>query len=196
MACATSATHWYAWLSPWLLGESESDKHLIPLGDPKKPRIIVGHNIGYDRARILEEYNIEQTANFFVDTMSLHVAVNGMCSRQRPTWNKHKKERENQDKIAAAEENGELDALLEHTSSFEEEADLWVGRSSTNSLREVAHFHCGITIDKAKREWFGELDRTGISNIARKRNPCLPRRETNNKKRRSRTLNVHTQNIA
>jgi DNA polymerase gamma 1 len=162
MACATSATHWYAWISPWLLGESESDRHLIPLGDPKKPRIIVGHNVGYDRARILEEYSIEQTANFFVDTMSLHVAVNGMCSRQRPTWNKHKKDRENQDKIAAAEENGDLDALLEHNHSFEEEADLWVGRSSTNSLREVAHFHCGITIDKAKREWFGELDRAGV----------------------------------
>jgi DNA polymerase gamma 1 len=162
MACATSATHWYAWISPWLLGESEDDKHLIPLGDPKKPRIIVGHNIGYDRARILEEYSIEQTANFFVDTMSLHVAVNGMCSRQRPTWNKHKKDRETQDKIAAAEENGDLNALLENNLSFEEEADLWVGRSSTNSLREVAHFHCGITIDKAKREWFGELDRKGV----------------------------------
>lgn len=51
MACAVSATAWYGWLSPWLLGESKSDRHLIPLGDPSKPRVIVGHNIGYDRAR-------------------------------------------------------------------------------------------------------------------------------------------------
>jgi len=29
-------------------------------------------------------------------------------------------------------------------------------------LRDVAKFHCGITIDKARREYFGELDREGI----------------------------------
>ncbi|CCF44769.1 hypothetical protein CH063_14059, partial [Colletotrichum higginsianum] len=40
MACASSPTAWYAWLSPWLLGESESDRHLIPLGDPTKERVI------------------------------------------------------------------------------------------------------------------------------------------------------------
>ena len=28
--------------------------------------------------------------------------------------------------------------------------------------RDVARFHCGITIDKARREYFGELDRDGI----------------------------------
>lgn len=85
MACAVSPTAWYAWLSPWLLGESESDRHLVPLGDPSQPRVIVGHNIGYDRARVLEEYDLKQSCNFFIDTMSLHVAVNGMCSQQRPT---------------------------------------------------------------------------------------------------------------
>jgi len=83
MACAVSATHWYGWLSPWLLGESENDRHLIPLGDPGKAKIVVGHNIGYDRARIAEEYNIAQSKIFFMDTMSLHIAANGMCTRQR-----------------------------------------------------------------------------------------------------------------
>lgn len=162
MACAVSATHWYSWLSPWLLGESEDDKHLIPLGDTKKPRIVVGHNIGYDRARISEEYNLEQSKNFFMDTMSLHVAVNGMCTRQRPTWVKHRKAREFQDKIAASDEAADLSALLQSRSESDEEPDLWVGRSSVNSLRDVAKFHCGITIDKSRREYFGELDRKGI----------------------------------
>ena len=37
-----------------------------------------------------------------------------------------------------------------------------VGRSSVNSLRDVAKFHCGITIDKSRREYFGELDREGV----------------------------------
>ncbi|EME47542.1 hypothetical protein DOTSEDRAFT_123455 [Dothistroma septosporum NZE10] len=162
MACAVSATHWYAWLSPWLLGESQNDRHLIPLGDPKTPSIVIGHNISYDRARVAEEYSLEQSKNFFMDTMSLHVAVNGMCSRQRPTWMMHRKEREMQDMIAAADESADLASLLESRESFDEEEELWVGRSSVNSLRDVAKFHCGITIDKARREWFGELDRDGV----------------------------------
>ncbi|KAI9894281.1 MAG: DNA-directed DNA polymerase gamma mip1 [Vezdaea aestivalis] len=163
MACAASPTAWYAWLSPWLLGESESDRHLIPLGDPSKPRIIVGHNIGYDRARISEEYSIEQSRNFFVDTMSLHVAINGMCSRQRPTWLKHRKNREVREKIAGETASYELSALLESNALSEHEEELWVGRSSINSLRDVAKFHCDVVIDKAQRDAFGELNRAGIN---------------------------------
>ncbi|KFY00938.1 hypothetical protein V495_04976 [Pseudogymnoascus sp. VKM F-4514 (FW-929)] len=162
MACAVSPTAWYAWLSPWLLGESESDRHLIPLGDPQKHRIIVGHNIGYDRARIAEEYSVTQSKNFFLDTMSLHVAVNGMCSRQRPTWMKHRKNRELRDKIAHETDNIELAALLGDRGLTEEEEELWVGRSSVNSLRDVAKFHLDVTIDKAQRDSFGELDRAGV----------------------------------
>ncbi|KAF1849220.1 DNA polymeras-like protein gamma [Cucurbitaria berberidis CBS 394.84] len=162
MACAVSPTAWYAWLSPWLLGESKSDRHLIPLGDTSIPRVIVGHNIGYDRARIAEEYNIQQSKNSFIDTMSLHVASNGMCSRQRPSWMKHKKNRELRDKIATSEENAELSQLLDSGAIPDEEEELWIGRSAINSLRDVAKFHCNITIDKARREYFGELDRPGI----------------------------------
>jgi DNA polymerase gamma 1 len=162
MACAVSGTHWYAWISPWLLGESENDRHLIPLGDPTKPRIIVGHNIGYDRARIYEEYSMDQSKNYFLDTMSLHVAANGMCSRQRPTWVKHRKAREVQERIASDDNSADLQSLLDSGESMDQEEDLWVGRSSVNSLRDVAKFHCGIVIDKAKREWFGELDRDGV----------------------------------
>jgi DNA polymerase gamma 1 len=162
MACAVSPTAWYAWLSPWLLGESKSDRHLIPLGDPSVPRIIVGHNIGYDRARIAEEYDIRQSKNSFVDTMSLHVASNGMCSRQRPSWMKHRKSRELREKIATSEENADLSHLLDSGALPDEEEELWIGRSAINSLRDVAKFHCNITIDKARREYFGELDRAGI----------------------------------
>lgn len=162
MACAASETAWYAWLSPWLMGESESDKHLIPLGSPDKARIIIGHNIGYDRARIAEEYDVKQSRNFFIDTMSLHVAVNGMCSRQRPTWMRHKKNRDIRDKIANETNSLELAALLEKHVLNEEEEELWVARSSINSLRDVAKFHCNVSIDKAQRDQFGELDRSGV----------------------------------
>ncbi|KAF2122658.1 DNA polymerase family A-domain-containing protein [Lophiotrema nucula] len=162
MACAVSPNAWYGWLSPWLLGESKSDRHLIPLGDTSQPRIIVGHNIGYDRARVAEEYDIRQSKNSFIDTMSLHVASNGMCSRQRPSWMKHRKSRELREKIASSEDNADLSALLESGAIPDEEEELWIGRSAINSLRDVAKFHCNITIDKARREYFGELDRKGI----------------------------------
>jgi len=162
MACAASKTSWYAWLSPWLMGESESDRHLIPLGDPDQARIVIGHNIGYDRARVAEEYDVKQSKNFFLDTMSLHVAVNGMCSRQRPTWMKHKKNRDIRAKVVSESNSIELSALLENNMLSEEEEELWVGRSSINSLRDVAKFHCNVTIDKAQRDQFGELDREGI----------------------------------
>ncbi|KAK8124776.1 DNA polymerase family A [Apiospora kogelbergensis] len=162
MACAVSPTAWYAWLSPWLLGESESDKHLIPLGDPTKERIIVGHNVGYDRARILEEYDLKQSRNSFLDTMSLHVAVNGMCSQQRPTWMKHKKNRELREKMSKDADNVELAGLLANGHYSEEEEELWVERSSVNSLRDVAKFHLDVTMDKTARDDFSVLDREGI----------------------------------
>ena len=162
MACAMSPTHWYAWLSPWLLGETDNPKQLIPLGDLTKPRIVVGHNIGYDRARVKEEYDIKQSKNFFIDTMSLHVATNGMCSQQRPTWMKHKKNRDLRERLADDKSSVELSTLIENKMLSDEEEELWVGRSSINSLRDVAKFHCNITIDKSQRDFFGEFDRVGI----------------------------------
>ncbi|KKY30192.1 putative dna polymerase gamma [Diaporthe ampelina] len=154
MACAASPTAWYVWLSPWLLGETDVKTQLVPLGDPTKDRIIVGHNVGYDRARILEEYNIKQTRNCFLDTMSLHVAVNGMCSQQRPTWMRAQKNREEE---RAARAEGTFDPSRR---VYEEE--LWVGRSSINSLRDVAKFHLNVSMDKSARDDFSGLDRQKV----------------------------------
>lgn len=162
MACAAGPKAWYVWLSPWLLGETENEKQLVPLGDPTKERVIVGHNIGYDRARILEEYSLQQTRNCFLDTMSLHVAVNGMCSQQRPTWMKHKKSRELREKIAQETDNLELATLLSNKSLSNDEEELWVGKSSINSLRDVAKFHLNLSMDKSVRDDFGELNREQI----------------------------------
>ncbi|KAK5989145.1 Mitochondrial DNA polymerase catalytic subunit [Cladobotryum mycophilum] len=161
MACAASSTAWYVWLSPWLLGKSETNRHLIPLGDPTKDRVIVGHNVGYDRARITEEYNLKQTKNGFLDTMSLHVAVNGMCSQQRPTWMKYRKNRELRERVASETPDAQLAELLRNRNIHEEE-QLWVDRSSVNSLRDVAKFHLDLTIDKEIRNDFGILDRQGV----------------------------------
>jgi DNA polymerase gamma 1 len=75
---------------------------------------------------------------------------------------KHRKNRELRDKIATETDNAELSALLGNKALTEEEEELWVGRSSVNSLRDVAKFHLDVTIDKAQRDQFGELDRAGV----------------------------------
>lgn len=147
MACAASPTAWYAWLSPWLLGETRKVEQLIPLGDRTKDRIIVGHNVGYDRQRILEEYHVDASRNAFLDTMSLHVAVSGMCSRQRPVWIKYQKDKsEGEVKIDAQDGDGKL----------------WQDISAINSLKDVAKLHCNIEIDKEIRDTFGESTREEI----------------------------------
>lgn len=91
LACAATPNAWYAWVSPWLLGESENPQQFIPLGSPSFPKIVVGHNVSYDRIRILDEYDVNTNANRFIDTMSLHIAVNGISSHQRPAWAKHRR---------------------------------------------------------------------------------------------------------
>ncbi|KAG5651095.1 hypothetical protein H0H81_009871 [Sphagnurus paluster] len=96
MACAASPNGWYSWVSPWLLGESTDPQHLIPLGDATVPKVVIGHNVSYDRSRILEEYSLDPTQNRFLDTMALHVAVKGISSHQRPAWMKYRKSKETQ----------------------------------------------------------------------------------------------------
>ncbi|KAF8061628.1 DNA polymerase family A-domain-containing protein [Lyophyllum atratum] len=109
MACAATPNGWYSWISPWLLGESKDPQHLIPMGDPTSPKVIVGHNVSYDRGRILEEYSLEPTKNRFIDTMALHVAVKGISSHQRPAWMKYRKSKETQ----AEQKEEAVEAIVE-----------------------------------------------------------------------------------
>ena len=97
MACAVSNDAWYAWISPWLLGESEDPEHLIPFGNPDMNRVVIGHNVSHDRSRIADEYSLKGTKSRFIDTMALHVAVKGISSHQRPAWKKHRKTRETEE---------------------------------------------------------------------------------------------------
>jgi DNA polymerase gamma 1 len=86
-----SPSAWYCWISPWLLDESADPAQLVPLGPRETPRIVVGHNVAYDRARVKEEYDVRRTETKWIDTMALHVAVKGISSNQRPAWNKRAK---------------------------------------------------------------------------------------------------------
>lgn len=65
---------------------------MIPLEHPdpasRTPRIIVGHNVAFDRSYVREQYSIEPRDSLvrFVDTMSMHVAVAGFTAEQRTMY--------------------------------------------------------------------------------------------------------------
>lgn len=103
----------------------------------------------YDRARILEEYRLKRSSTVFVDTISLHMSLNGMSggqvcvgslvgwgcgvftqyrvSLQRNMWRKLKKE---------AHESGQ------------DSDEKWVGMTSMNSLQDVYSLYCNADLAK------------------------------------------------
>ncbi|KAH7927291.1 gamma DNA-directed DNA polymerase [Leucogyrophana mollusca] len=123
IACAASKHAWYAWISPWLLGESPETQHLIPLGDPNSARVVVGHNVSYDRARILDEYSLLGTQTRFLDTMALHVAVKGISSHQRPAWIKHRKSKEKQQERRAEAVQAAVELMRDAEEQYSQEPD-------------------------------------------------------------------------
>jgi DNA polymerase gamma 1 len=160
LAVAASKDAWYGWISPWLLGQSENPRHLIPLGTRATNKIIIGHNAGYDRKRVKDEYHFEPSKSFFLDTMSLHVAVNGMCSRQRPAWMKMNRKKTEKDTVSKKADSLTNDS--ENSFSEDLEDNPWYSHSALNNLADVASLHCGIKVDKSTRDYFGELDREGV----------------------------------
>ncbi|KAH3679690.1 hypothetical protein WICPIJ_008566, partial [Wickerhamomyces pijperi] len=145
LGIAASEKAWYCWVSPIMTYESKSYEHLIPLNTVKDKKVIVGHNIGYDRARIKEEYELKETSAFYLDTMSLHIAVSGMCSQQRLRWMHHRKLKNDEEVDDEAVYQSEMD-------------DPWVNFSSPNSLKEVAQFYMKEDMDKSTRDLLAELD--------------------------------------
>ncbi|KAG6829851.1 hypothetical protein H0H92_003294 [Tricholoma furcatifolium] len=133
MACAASPNGWYSWISPWLLGETSVTQHLIPLGEPTVPRVVIGHNVSYDRGRILEEYNLKPTKNRFIDTMALHVAVKGISSHQRPAWAQYKKSKETQ--VEQKEEA--VEAIIELISAVDKRMSEEVDPKKKEELQQL-----------------------------------------------------------
>ena len=123
MACAASKNAWYSWISPWLLGESPDSDQLIPLGSPTAPRVVVGHNVAFDRKRIAEEYTLGGTRTRFLDTMALHIAVKGISSHQRPAWNKYRKSKEQEQEQRSEAVEAVYDLLQDAAERLEQETD-------------------------------------------------------------------------
>ncbi len=71
MAVAASATAWYSWCSDIFFNENYNGSKPLELNDliplesenpdirKKQPRIVIGHNVGFDRSYIKEQYYLE-----------------------------------------------------------------------------------------------------------------------------------------
>lgn len=168
MATAVSSQAWYGWVSPVLTHapqQPEDWHHLIPFDTHKRPKLLVGYNVNYDRARVKEEYHVKRSKAFFFDAMALHIALSGFCSQQRPLWNKHRK---NKSRI---EEEDDLDLDAPELAASDLSAldvaqelmdDPWLNQGSPNSLASAAEFHCGIIMDKGLRNHFSGTDLSDI----------------------------------
>jgi len=162
-ATAVSQNHWYSWTAPFLshTGDLEIPKlEFIKMGD--HPRIIIGHNVSYDRARILEEYSMDPPSQIrYVDTLSLHCSVRGLSAQQRGTWlQAYKEEHKVKDEDDTLEISSEKPrdttsgALLSYTSQALQMETAWIKESSMNSLKYLAEFYLKKDISKLVRDFF------------------------------------------
>ncbi|TPX70936.1 DNA-directed DNA polymerase [Spizellomyces sp. 'palustris'] len=186
IAVAVSTTHWYSWVAPGLFSNEAQTpfipNQLIPLGCPDEDRVFIGHHVSYDRARVREEYRLRSTRYAFLDTMSLHCAVGGLSSQQRPVWRKYKKEErliqeaekrwwDEHDALIASTDSRSLDAqqnnLQRSASSASQDVPppyqpdqhrSWYQVSSMNSLKDVAELYLQKEIDKSMRSEFDGTD--------------------------------------
>uniref|UniRef100_A0A914HVI7 DNA-directed DNA polymerase n=1 Tax=Globodera rostochiensis TaxID=31243 RepID=A0A914HVI7_GLORO len=96
LAVALSHTKWYSWCSTRMadadneLPEFVRPEHLISMGNlGQRKRLVIGHNVAFDRTFISEQYAIHETALRFWDTMSMHIAIGGMADHQRDLFTKN-----------------------------------------------------------------------------------------------------------
>lgn len=173
---AVTTKAWYGWVLPLLVEKSKNPnyndyEHLIPFNCLKHPKLLIGYNVGYDRARVFDEYNIEQLKAFYLDGMALHVAITGICSRQRPEWLRFKKQEEGIKKDAEEEGEENEGDIIDLVQKLEDNP--WLNQASPNSLKIVSKHHCNIDLDKADRDFFSsENPQDVIDNFQKLMNYC------------------------
>ncbi|KAJ7409414.1 DNA polymerase subunit gamma-1 [Willisornis vidua] len=167
LAVVVSPNAWYSWCSRRLLEQRYSwSSHLtladlIPMESPAGAncaskedwveRVVVGHNVAFDRAFIKEQYLIQGSLMRFLDTMSMHMAISGLTGFQRSLWMaaKHGKRKGMQ----------QVKEHMKKTRSKTEGPAItswdWVHVGSINNLADVhALYVGGEPLEKEAREIF------------------------------------------
>lgn len=151
LAVAMSSRAIYGWVSPIIFGQRQEagPPPLIPLQDAQAS-LCIGHNVSYDRARILQEYKLDRSPRRFFDTLSMHCAVAGLSSQQRCKWTSFKKKNFSEPPAHGAEEQT---AMTEQEQVFDKQDSKWMAMSSMNNLADVVRLHCsGYELDKSTRD--------------------------------------------
>ncbi|XP_043934146.1 DNA polymerase subunit gamma-1 [Protopterus annectens] len=155
LAVAVSPTAWYSWCSKRLIEERYTWSSELSLADlipmdtslnnnpPAKgdwlEKLVVGHNISFDRARIKEQYLIKGSKMRFLDTMSMHMAISGLTGFQRSLWMASK-----QGKRRGLQEVKEhIKKMRSKTEGPALGAWDWVDISSINNLADVHALYVG-----------------------------------------------------
>ncbi|XP_067827503.1 DNA polymerase subunit gamma-1 isoform X2 [Heptranchias perlo] len=167
LAVAVSPSAWYSWCSKRLIEKRYTWSSqlvladLIPLetsANSTRPsigewpeRLVIGHNVSYDRARVKEQYLMKGTRLRFLDTMSLHMAISGLTGFQRSLWMANKK-----GKRRGLEE---VKQHIKRTTNKPRGPGIgawdWVNISSINNLADVhALYVGGEPLEKEAREVF------------------------------------------
>ncbi|CAI5441012.1 unnamed protein product [Caenorhabditis angaria] len=125
LAIALGKDAWYGWCSDRLINDSDvpefpTIEHLIPIGETSREKIIIGHNIGFDRARCQEAYSTPKSTKIrFMDTMSMSIPMFGMADHQQSLYEMYD---------------------IEEIEGNNDWMNAWKGRVSKNSLVAV-HDH-------------------------------------------------------
>nr|XP_042712597.1 DNA polymerase subunit gamma-1 isoform X4 [Chrysemys picta bellii] len=167
LAVAVSPSAWYSWCSKRLVEERYTWSSQLTLADfiPLETalnssclakqdwteRLVVGHNVAFDRAHIKEQYLIQGSRMRFLDTMSMHMAISGLTGFQRSLWMaaKHGKRKGLQ----------QVKQHMKKTRSKTEGPAIgswdWVNISSINNLADVHDLYVGgEPLEKEARELF------------------------------------------
>ena len=161
---------WYSWCSDRLLEDNihwteryPRLQDLIPLEveSHKKfqdiqfqPRVVIGHNVGFDRTFVREQYFIQGTEMRFLDTMSLHIAISGLTGRQRILYQASKTGSRRKE-VIDYEKDQETFGISHNTE--------WMKQSTLNNLNDVYQLYCGGgPLEKSKRNVFVDGTMTDV----------------------------------
>ncbi|XP_078097437.1 DNA polymerase subunit gamma-1 [Mustelus asterias] len=167
LAVAVSSSAWYSWCSKRLIEKRYTWSSQLTLADliplettanstrPLKnkwpERLVIGHNVSFDRAKVKEQYLMKGTGLRFLDTMSLHMAISGLTGFQRSLWMANKKGK----RRGLEEVKQHIKRTTNKSRGLGIGAWDWVNISSINNLLDVhALYVGGKPLEKEAREIF------------------------------------------